>query len=38
MSEAAFLGLDWIQLAVLILVPIFFLLAIYLGVTADRNN
>ena len=38
MSEIVFLGLDWIQLAVLILVPIFFFLAIYLGLTAGGRD
>ena len=38
MSESVFLGLDWIQLAVLILVPIFFFLAIYLGLTAGGRD
>lgn len=38
MSEAALLGLDWIQLVVLILVPVFFFLAILLGVTAGKGE
>lgn len=38
MSEIVFLGLDWIQLAVLVLVPIFFFLAIYLGLTAGGRD
>ena len=38
MSEIVFLGLDWIQLAVIILVPIFFFLAIYLGLTAGGRD
>jgi hypothetical protein len=38
MSDLVFLGLDWIQLVVLALIPIFFILAIYLGVTAGKKN
>ena len=38
MSEIVFLGLDWIQLAVLVLAPVFFFLAVYLSLTAgDRD-
>lgn len=38
MSEAAFLGLEWVQLAVLAIMPILFILAIYLGVTAGDKD
>jgi len=38
MSEAVFLGLDWIQLVVLALVPVLFFFAVYLGITASGSD
>lgn len=38
MSEIVFMGLDWIQLVVLLMIPICFALAIYLGVTARNGD